>query len=70
MEGLFRLHQVMALQRKREKAPQVRSLKGIVQVQNEERAEILWANGIFKERVVPASERQTLGFCVLARNYD
>lgn len=48
MEGLFRLQQVMTLQRKREKAPQVRSLKGVVQLQNDERAEILWANGVFK----------------------
>jgi hypothetical protein len=48
MEGLFQLQQVMTLQRKREKAPQVRSLKGVVQLQNDERAEILWANGVFK----------------------
>jgi hypothetical protein len=70
MEGLFRLQEVMSVQRKREKTPQVRSLKGMAQLQNDERAELLWANGVFKERVVPATAAQTLGFCVFARNYD
>lgn len=60
----------MTVYRKREKAPQLRSLKGVVQLQNDERAEILWANGVFKERVIPNNTQKTLGFCVLARNYD
>lgn len=69
MEGLFKLQEVMTIQRKREKAPQIRSLKGIVQLQNDEKAEILWANNIFKERVV-SNTNQNLGLCVLAKNYD
>jgi hypothetical protein len=35
MEGLFKLQEVMSAQRKREKTPQVRSLKGIAQLQND-----------------------------------
>jgi hypothetical protein len=69
MEGLFKLQEVMTVQRKKEKAPQIRSLKGVIQLQNDEKAEILWANGIFKERVV-SNTIQNLGLCVLARNYD
>jgi hypothetical protein len=45
MEGLFRLQQVMTVQRKREKAPHLRSLKGVAQLQNDEKVELLWANG-------------------------
>jgi hypothetical protein len=69
MEGLFKLQEVMTIQRKREKAPQIRSLKGVVQLQNDEKAEILWANNIFKERVVTKTN-QNLGLCVFAKNYD
>lgn len=69
MEGLFKLQEVMTVQRKKEKAAQIRSLKGVIQLQNDEKAEILWASGIFKERVVSGTS-QNLGLCVLARNYD
>ena len=69
MEGLFRLQEVMTLQRKREKVTQLRSIKGIVLLKDEQRTEILWANGVFKERPAPTGQ-QTLGICVLARNYD
>lgn len=48
--------------------PQIRSLKGVARLQSDEKAEILWANHIFKEKVVLNAEN--LGFCVLSKNYD
>lgn len=69
MEGLFRLQQVMTLQRKREKVPQLRSIKGVVLMNEGQRAELLWANGIYKERPI-TTDKQALGLCILARNYD
>lgn len=35
MEGLFKLQEVMTVQRKKEKTTQIRSLKGIAQLQND-----------------------------------
>ena len=78
MMGLYFLEEVMAVVRKRSKATQIRSIKGLIKKRKEESGkeseetelkDICWANNEFKNEETRQSERP-LGFSILSIRYD
>ncbi len=68
METLYYLEESLTVIRKREKVPHIRCLKGVFQLEDGQRLEIVWANGEYRE--VSVSKDAELGVFVLCRNYD
>jgi len=69
MEGLYKLEESITIYKKKEKVPQIRCLKGVLQLDNKDKVEIVWANRDFRERVITDNQKN-LGLFVLSRHFD